>query len=200
MRRLLLLFISMIILFSGCTMNFEPVSSTKAEINANPLVIKSFSFSHSGMSTDQIYSYSAEQAENDVHLYLELNAGNQIVDVVVAEPVLERLGEIAGKYRIDRWDGFHKTNDMVLDGEGFSLYIVLADGSTISAGGSNAFPENYGNAESDICRLFEDLIDQYGNLYSQTLSSDDLDGVMLSFHAKYGEEFFFQLMRKQTIP
>ena len=138
----------------------------QGEIQAmrEPMEIILFSFTHTGMSTEQCFLYSAEQTEDGIRLYTEeLFSGGLIVDTIVDEPVLEQLGEIAGKYRLDRWDGFDKTNKHVMDGNNFSLSVTLADGKIISAHGSNSFPEGYGDAKQEICELFEDLIDKYAN-------------------------------------
>jgi len=126
--------------------------------------ITSFSFTHTGSSTEQCFLYSAEQTEDGIRLYTEeLFSGGLIVDMIVDEPILEHLGEIAGKYRLDRWDGFDKSDKHVMDGTRFSLSVTLADGKTISAHGSNSFPDGYGDAKQEICELFEEIIDKYAN-------------------------------------
>lgn len=159
-KQMIFLWILMIFL-CGCRNKEE-----QGEIQAmrEPMEIILFSFTHTGMSTEQCFLYSAEQTEDGIRLYTEeLFAGGLIVDTIVDEPVLEQLGEIAGKYRLDRWDGFDKNNKHVMDGNNFSLSVTLADGKTISAHGSNSFPEGYGDAKQEICELFEDLIDKYAN-------------------------------------
>lgn len=129
-----------------------------------PLEMTFFEFSHTGSSTEECFLYSAKQEGGGTRLYTEgLFSGGLIVDTVIDEPVLEQLGEIAGKYRMDRWDGFDKSSANVMDGSSFSLSITLADGTTVSARGSNKFPDGYGDAEREICTLFEELIDRYGN-------------------------------------
>lgn len=113
-----------------------------------PMVITAFSFTHTGMSTEQCFLYSAEQTEDGIRLYTEqLFSGGLIVDTIVDETVLERLDEIAAKYRLDGWDGFDKNNGHVMDGYNFSLSVTFADGKTISAHGSNSFPEGYDDAK-----------------------------------------------------
>lgn len=142
----------------------QPAQEMQEMKEAEPLEITSFSFTHTGMSTDECFCYSAEQTEEGVRLYIEeLFSGGFIVDTIIDEPVLEQLGEMAGRYRLDRWDGFDKKNRHVMDGSRFSLSVELTDGSTISASGSNAFPEGYSDAEQEIRMLFEDLIDRHGN-------------------------------------
>ena len=104
--------------------------------------------------------------------------------MVVDEPVLEQLGEIAGKYRLDRWDGFDKSNNHVMDGNNFSLSVTLTDGKTISAHGSNCFSDGYSEVKQEICELFEDLINKYANREPETteafIETDTEHGKLLS--------------------
>lgn len=138
-------------------------------LQGETMEITLFSFTHTGMSAEECFLYSAEQTEDGIRIYTEeLFSGGLIVDTIVDEPVLEQLGEIVGKYRLDRWDGFDKSNKHVVDGNNFSLSVTLADGKTISAHGSNRFPDGYGDAKQEICELFEDLIDKYANWESET--------------------------------
>ena len=44
---------------------------------------------------------------------------------------------------VPEWDGFKKSNSHVLDGTMFSFEAELADGTRISASGSNAYPNHY---------------------------------------------------------
>lgn len=167
MKKLQLIFLwILMIALCGCGKKAE-----QGEIQAmgEPMEITSFSFTHTGMSTEQCFLYSAEQTEDGIRLYTEeLFSGGLIVDTIVDEPVLEQLGEIAGKYCLDRWDGFDKNNKHVMDGNNFSLSVTLADGKTISARGSNSFPDGYGDAKQEICELFEYLIDKYASREPET--------------------------------
>ena len=53
----------------------------------------------------------------------------------VAE-TLHRLG-------VEKWDGFCESDPNALDGESFSLEVVLVDKKMITAHGCNAYPKNY---------------------------------------------------------
>ena len=53
---------------------------------------------------------------------------------------------------VESWDGFSKSDPNALDGQSFSLEIVLPGGRTIWAHGCNAYPKNY--------REFFDCIDE----------------------------------------
>lgn len=162
--QLMYLLILMITL-CGCGKKEVLVQSPKETLKQEEAMeITLFSFTHTGMSTKECFLYSAEQTEAGIRLYTEeLFSGGVIVDRIVEEDILKKLGEIAGKYRLDRWNGFDKSKKQVKDGNTFSLSITLADGNTISAHGSNRFPDGYSDAKQEICELFEDLIDQYGN-------------------------------------
>lgn len=164
-----------------------PVVDTEAETSS----ITAFKFSHSGMPRDDCYNYSVSQEADGLHLNAELFAGSSVVDAVIDEAVLEELSAIAQRYHLDKWDGFNKTNSNALDGEGFSISITFADGSSVSASGRNAFPNGYAEAQSDICALFNGLIDKYGNLYPKTLASNELDSIMINFSGPGSEEFVF---------
>ena len=123
-----------------------------------PVSLVSFTFMARGMTTADIYSYSAEKTGEGTHLHLELNCGYDVIDVAVQEDVLGELGAIAAKYRLDTWDGFDKSKKNVSDGEGFTLSMTTADGRDIYAHGSNAFPDNYSDARGAIDELFQKYI------------------------------------------
>ena len=174
--------------------SFESSLQTEVE----PLKIKSFSFSHSGMNTQSCYSYTVTRTEDGTRLEASLNAGNSVVDTTVSEPVLDQLGELAGRFRLETWDGFSGVNSMALDGEDFTLSVTLESGETIYARGSNSFPQNYYAVTSEIESLFRPLIDEYGNLYPKTLESDELDYVMLSLNRQVTSSFFVNTYAKQN--
>lgn len=71
-----------------------------------------------------------------------------------------------------------------MDGAIFSMSMTLGAGREIYAHGANSFPENYGNARGEICAVFEELVDKYGNLYPKTLESDEMDSIMLTINPK----------------
>lgn len=178
MRKLQLLYLLILIfVLCGCGKKEDPVQLPKeTQEQGEAMEITLFSFTHTGMSMEQCFMYSAEQTEEGIRLYTEeLFSGGLIVDTIVDEPVLEQLGEIAGKYRLDRWDGFDKTDKHVMDGNSFTLSVILADGKTISAHGNNRFPDGYSDAKQEICTLFEDLIDKYSNQDSTTCYNTILD-------------------------
>ena len=146
-------------LFLVCSCGQDPVSKEGA-----PLDITLFSFTHTASNMEDCYRMEVSLQDGGTRLCAEeLFLGGRVVDTMVEEPLLKRLGELAGTYRIDRWDGFDKSRSRVLDGSTFTLRMVLADGSEISAHGSNAFPDNYSDAASAFRSLYTELMDRYGH-------------------------------------
>jgi len=159
-KRQLLLGLFIMIVLCGCGKKEEPVQpSEEISVKGEPMKITAFSFRHTGMSMEECFLYSAEQTKDGIRLYTEeLFSGGLIVDTIVDEPILEQLGEMVGKYRLDKWDGFDKTNKHVRDGNSFSLSFTLVDGKTVSAYGNNSFPDGYTDVKREICELFENLV------------------------------------------
>ena len=140
-----------VMLLTGCT------KSAPAPLE-EPISLVSFTFMTRGMTTADIYSYSAEKTEAGTHLHLELNCGYNVIDVTVQEDVLGELGAIAAEHRLDMWDGFDKVSKRASDGEGFTLSMTTGDGRSIYANGSNKFPAGYSEARMAIDELFQKYI------------------------------------------
>ena len=139
-------------------------SPAQLETGGDPLEITAFSFYHTASSTDGCYSLTLTREESGTHLYAEeLFSGGRIADAMLADDALEQLGELAGTYRVDHWDGFDKNNKRVMDGSTFTLSITCSDGTTISAHGNNAFPENYADVSAEIRTLYDELMAQYAS-------------------------------------
>lgn len=69
-------------------------------------------------------------------LQKRVDGGQELVDTLLY---------IFTECRILKWDGFHGTNDQVLDGDSYTLEAVVNDGRTISCSGCNAYPDHYGS-------------------------------------------------------
>lgn len=65
------------------------------------------------------------------------------------------LGQVVSDCGMEGWNGVYSTEYEVLDGECFSLELEFADGVTVSASGSNAFPEGYDEATGAMDDIFE---------------------------------------------
>ena len=134
------------------------------EIGGEPLDITSFYFAHSASTMDDCYSLKVTRGDEGTHLCAEeLFSGGRIVDTIIDDTVPEQLGELSGTYHLDQWDGVYQSTSAVLDGSSFPLEITLADGSTISAHGSNRFPAYYSEVASAIRTLYTELMEQYAD-------------------------------------
>ncbi len=71
---------------------------------------------------------------------------------------MERVDQIVADYAISEWNGFSGSRPYVLDGEMFSLEIVMAEGEEIHASGNNSFPEHY----LDVVGALDELIGELG--------------------------------------
>lgn len=125
--------------------------------------INTFSFYHTASETGECFRFELSRAEEGVCLYAEeLFLNGRIAEATVEDDSLTRLGEIAGELGVAKWDGFDKTSKRGSDGSTFTLSITLADGSSISAHGSNRFPDNYNELYSAVREMYNELMEQYG--------------------------------------
>lgn len=69
------------------------------------------------------------------------------------EKLFQKLCELFGNYRIEKWANFHGYNSQVLDGTGMSFKAVMADGTEVNADGSNSFPKNYSTFTQELHKL-----------------------------------------------
>ena len=129
-----------------------------------PLEIKQFSFTHTASYMEDCFRLELTREEDGTHLYAEeLFSGGRIADEKIGHDELDLICELAGEYRVDLWDGFDENAKNVQDGSNFSLEITLADGSTISARGSNRFPAYYSEVSSSIRTLYGELMQLYAD-------------------------------------
>jgi len=125
--------------------------------------ISSFEYFHNGSISYDGYNYTFYRDEEGVYLTSEMNCGWEKLDIALDEEVMEQLESIVFEHRMQNWDGFSKTNKHVMDGEGFSLEIKFTDGTIVSAHGSNAFPEGYGEAVDEFNGIFWNLVDVHAD-------------------------------------
>lgn len=91
---------------------------------------------------DGFWNYNDTVKRKDCQVGQGIGTGRTYREVA---QTIHRLG-------VEKWDGFCKSDPNALDGESFSLEIVLADKKKITAHGCNAYPKNY--------REFLDCLDE----------------------------------------
>ena len=141
-----------------------PAGSTQGETEGEPLDLTAFSFYHTASLADACFRLEVKREGDEIRLYAEeLFYNGRIVDTADGEEVLERLEELCGTYGMDRWDGFDKSKKRVSDGSTFTLSMTLADGTTVSAHGNNAYPDRYAEAAEEIKTLYAEVMERYAN-------------------------------------
>lgn len=144
----------------GCTQ--IPGKPTEPWVEGEAATITELSFYYADCTANGWFTYAVRQEDDSVILRVEdFYTGEDGWETQISEPLLEELGKTVGHYRLEQWDGFQASNSMILDGSSFSIFIRMADGSTVSARGTNAFPENYGAASKEILAHFREVIAQY---------------------------------------
>jgi hypothetical protein len=71
----------------------------------------------------------------------------------ISKEKVKQLEEVLKEYHVGKWDGFHKSDKNVLDGDSFSFYAEMEDGTSISASGYMKYPKDYGKVVSEIEKI-----------------------------------------------
>lgn len=67
---------------------------------------------------------------------------------------------------------------MALDGSSFALFVQFTDGSSLSAQGTNNFPDNYSNVRREFNTLTSEAIAPWQEEYKAETDVQPLDNVM----------------------
>lgn len=120
------------------------------------------------------FSYSAGYAAySNVNYKLELKDGvytatvkpldepDEVAKVFsVDESFVRELEQFLIDNKVGKWNGFKKASKMILDGDGFSLYIAMTDGTSLDASGYMKWPKNYAVVKGGIDALFGARMEQ----------------------------------------
>ena len=153
---------AMLALLAALTGAFGPArADTDMTPKATDAPLEQFSFSHSGSSVDQCFSYTAYM-ENGVMLAdFSLYGAEEITGVQLDADEADAVLALPAQADFSLWDGFRRAAGDVLDGDSFSLTLRFADGTEISAFGSNAYPEGYQAGYSAIRGCFDPIIERH---------------------------------------
>lgn len=126
---------------------------------------KSFKLVQSDM-TAQRRVYEGYKTENGVHLeyYIStemwddktsenVECRDTIRKIDGDEKLFQKLCELFGNCRIEKWADFHGYDSRVLDGTGMSFEAVLADGTEVNANGNNSFPKIFSTFTQELHKL-----------------------------------------------
>lgn len=121
--------------------------------------IKSFHFSYSnGYSINANTRYELNYDKNN-NQYIAVIKPYEVSEedkqeIIVDDLFVEEILKVLKEYRIDKWNGFNKTNQNVLDGDGFNLSINMDNNQRIQASGYMMWPDNYKEFQSRISNIF----------------------------------------------
>ena len=113
--------------------------------------VKTFAFSCSGMSVDQMRSYQIGETKRGCLAAIELYLAYTFV-LPVTDAELAAFSALLDELDLAAWDGYRQEDSTVLDGE---------DGSGIDVVGTNSFPDGYYEKKGAIQAFFEALMREY---------------------------------------
>lgn len=123
---------------------FEELCSRLAQNH----ILTRFRFIRGGYTAPRIYEITLRGGA----YYLSENEGAPAPFGPDAAGELQRVIADCGA---ESWDGFHRSNPNMLDGEGFSLEMRYADGTNVYASGDNSFPDRYGDFTDGVDAVIE---------------------------------------------
>ena len=121
--------------------------------------LKTFSFSYStGYHMNASVSYSLKKDKEQEKYIAKIKedevAEKDAITFYVDDDFIEDLENLIKEYKLNNWDGFHKSDKNVLDGNGFSFIVNYENGKSISASGYEKYPKDYSQVENAISNLF----------------------------------------------
>ena len=169
MKKRLLCFMPVFIFLisvSACASKHNNYSNNDNDYyGGDPMDFKSFKLVQTDM-TAQRRVYEGYKTENGVHLeyYIStemwddktsenVECRDTIRKIDGDERLFQKLCEVFGNCRIEKWADFHGYDSQVLDGTGMSFEAVLADGTQVNANGTNSFPKNFSTFTQELHKL-----------------------------------------------
>ncbi len=125
---------------------------------------ESFDFSFSSgyyMNSGNAYSAVRDGDRVIVKVRLDSVPDEEVPEIETDAAFMERLEQIVRDHNVAAWNGFSRSQKNVLDGDSFHLYIRMANGETLGAGGYEAWPEGYGSVRGELESLFVGLYEEH---------------------------------------
>ena len=129
-------------------MDFKSFQLVQSDMTAQRRVYEGYK-TESGVHLE--YYISTDEWDDTISDYAECRDTIRKIDG--DEKLFQKLCELFGNCRIEKWADFHGYDSHALDGSGMCLEVVLADGTEINAQGTNSFPKNYSSFAQELCKL-----------------------------------------------
>ena len=163
-KKMLIIILSVIVLLGLAVGVWKIWSASRlVPVPITDAALKEFCYSHSGSMVDEIYSYEIKSDESSPTGYtviFDLRCGYEVYSTYADAELIREVSVLIEECELHKWNGFNETDSMVMDGSGFSLDIVYADGTEVYAHGSNSFPKGYGEAAERIDAMFYSYMEE----------------------------------------
>ena len=105
--------------------------------------LTSFSYTHSGTMAQPFKQYELELLETGKVQFFAHNLGEFHDTLMVSREVLDTVANMIIRNEIYLYKDHYEPDMEILDGEGWSYFAAYDDDTTLSSGGTNAWPSNY---------------------------------------------------------
>lgn len=192
MKKKILFIVAMLLIITMCSSFLVSYSAVKAYGE-----LQNFSYSY-GSFFGGYYDYTLSTITDDngnEQIYLRYETSNMAKPEVkagfVSQSDMKKLNELIHKYRIERWNGFDKYNDGILDGYGFGLRAGY-ENKTITAQGYERRPLRYNEAHAALLSYFWETMNNMDSILTKEyliahtdLTAEDLEGVEVEDFIQY---------------
>ena len=146
---------------SNQTAGTGATNSSAGTDTASEETITSLSYAEYGTAAEPYFSYKITTTENgQAVLSYSADMGQSSGIGILSQAQLTALDQALSNAGVASWDGFRGSNPNVLDGSSFSFWMNRADGTRVSASGSNNFPTGYRDTSAAIKEAFDQVISQ----------------------------------------
>lgn len=147
--------------------------------------IERISFTENTTAIPAIMVTGINRTANGASILIDIDYQRKEIAYPVDAEILDKVQAILEKYDVGKWNGYSGYNPMALDGSSFALFVQFTDGSSLSAQGTNNFPDNYSNVRREFNSLTSEAIAPWQEEYEAGTDVQSLDNVM---EIQYGTE------------
>ena len=124
------------------------------------VLVESFSYETVGMAMGSEMELSIIREGDGFTVTQSFDGGQTVRSASVEQMVGEQVTDILRAHDALSWNGFEKSNPLVMDGSSFILSIAFDDGTEISARGTNSRPKGLPDAMREIQSLFDRFLSE----------------------------------------